>query len=820
MYKIIAKILANRLVGVLGDIVDEVQSAFIADRQILDGSFILNEVLQWCKLKKKQSLIFKVDFEKANDSVRWDFLDDVLKKWNEVVERVTNHLSKWKMKALSVGEKGGLGVSSLYALNRGLMCKWVWRFYNHNTSLWARVIKAIHGDDGSVGKHVKVGTQSCWMTIVNEITVLKKHGIDIFDFMRIKLGNGDKLAHASLDSSFRRKPWGGAEQVQYEALSSQVYDVTLAPMSDRWTRSLESSGEFFVASIRKVIDDKRLPVVTTKTRCIKSVPIKVNVHAWKVKIDLLLTRLHVKLLTGGMFPSLSARHMKIGRTGWLSVEDSLMDINEQPQTYLSQRHRQRSRRLLEDILVSCDGYQLVKMNDPNITMEDYIRLEEEKARRCGSVYNWETATYGKIWYDENVHDLRSVETEFLAIVFDDAFTSKVTPSYEPMDSDSNVKEDTRSNNEFLADLNVEFQDRAFLAIQKRFYKRPGRVVSAKNLWTRQMKPVLHVETRTLSKGLPNHQNILTFLVKYNALKSEDEESLSSKDEGVTKVKAFMVIAEDEPAIGIADDRTEPIRTSTDVIPPTDLSQTSIISDKTKQVADKESLVKGIKKKAQTKPPSILHPSIVKKADSSSKQLLLTLIEEVKGLKEQIKPPSENSRTVIINPSVRPANPLTTTHSSQASSSKKAPKIPKLFIPCKDHLGKFDEKADDGFFLGYSLAAKAFRVFNIKRQEMEETNHVTFSEDDEAITQSKIEGKEINFNENRSFHDDEFLAEKDPRAWYETHSKFLIQYKFVRETLILPIRGVNVDDIADKSLSGTTVPLVTQSKAPTDNKSMK
>jgi hypothetical protein len=70
MYKIIAKVLANPLVGVLGDIVDEVQSAIITDRKILDGPFILNEVLQWCKLKKKQSLIFKVDFEKAYDSVR------------------------------------------------------------------------------------------------------------------------------------------------------------------------------------------------------------------------------------------------------------------------------------------------------------------------------------------------------------------------------------------------------------------------------------------------------------------------------------------------------------------------------------------------------------------------------------------------------------------------------------------------------------------------------------------------------------------------------------------------------------------------------
>ncbi|GJR43453.1 RNA-directed DNA polymerase, eukaryota [Tanacetum coccineum] len=81
LYKIIAKILANRLVGVLDNIVSEVQSAFIADRQILDGPFILNEVLQWCKTKAKQAMIFKVDFEKAFDSVRWDFLEDVLRKF-------------------------------------------------------------------------------------------------------------------------------------------------------------------------------------------------------------------------------------------------------------------------------------------------------------------------------------------------------------------------------------------------------------------------------------------------------------------------------------------------------------------------------------------------------------------------------------------------------------------------------------------------------------------------------------------------------------------------------------------------------------------
>ncbi|GJY57643.1 hypothetical protein Tco_0456758 [Tanacetum coccineum] len=71
------------------------------------------------------------------------------------------------------------------------------------------------------------------------------------------------------------------------------------------------------------------------------------------------------------------------------------------------------------------------MDDPNITIEEYIRLEEEKARKRGKVFNWETAKYGKIWYDEDVHDLRSVETEFPAIVFNDSLTSNETLSCEP-----------------------------------------------------------------------------------------------------------------------------------------------------------------------------------------------------------------------------------------------------------------------------------------------------------------------------------------------------------------------------------------------------
>ncbi|GKC43302.1 RNA-directed DNA polymerase, eukaryota, partial [Tanacetum coccineum] len=54
---------------------------FVANRQILDGPFILNELIQWCNSKKKQTIVFKFNFKKAHDSIRWDYLDDVLKKF-------------------------------------------------------------------------------------------------------------------------------------------------------------------------------------------------------------------------------------------------------------------------------------------------------------------------------------------------------------------------------------------------------------------------------------------------------------------------------------------------------------------------------------------------------------------------------------------------------------------------------------------------------------------------------------------------------------------------------------------------------------------
>ncbi|GJY42770.1 RNA-directed DNA polymerase, eukaryota [Tanacetum coccineum] len=58
-YKVIAKVLANRLLKVINSIVSEVQTAYIQGRQIIDGPLIVNEILAWATKKKRTPLHLK-----------------------------------------------------------------------------------------------------------------------------------------------------------------------------------------------------------------------------------------------------------------------------------------------------------------------------------------------------------------------------------------------------------------------------------------------------------------------------------------------------------------------------------------------------------------------------------------------------------------------------------------------------------------------------------------------------------------------------------------------------------------------------------------
>ncbi|GJR32969.1 hypothetical protein Tco_1109201 [Tanacetum coccineum] len=79
------------------------------------------------------------------------------------------------------------------------------------------------------------------------------------------------------------------------------------------------------------------------------------------------------------------------------------------------------------------------MDDPNITMEEYIRLEEEKCLSHGETFNWQTATYGKMEYCEDEDGcFTNFESEFPAIVLDD--TPREALSWKPTVSPLNDNE--------------------------------------------------------------------------------------------------------------------------------------------------------------------------------------------------------------------------------------------------------------------------------------------------------------------------------------------------------------------------------------------
>nr|GEV63254.1 hypothetical protein [Tanacetum cinerariifolium] len=518
----------------------------------------------------------------------------------------------------------------------------------------------------------------------------------------------------------------------------------------------------------------------------------------KIKMDdndNTLGQLHVPV----QYLSKGRRHEEIRRSieeplssGLRGNERSLLvqSLREQHQTYSSQRHRQGSRRLLENILFSWDRYQLICRRNTLRTIPPIPPPFKTSFGNPGSPnVNWidmMPTTTDPINTTTTTNMSQSVLDENLLQLLVSRGGSHVTN-----DSNSDVEEDQRTNNEFMLSIMKEL----YWEIRRGFIRGLTGLGRQGNHWINSKKPVLLVGNLS--------------------------------DKGSTKIRAFMAIAEDEPSIRKADARSsqwidltmKKTEKSPVVLKPCSNKKADSSTEQLFLTLMEE--VKGLKRKKSDVADCIM--SFIKKMENLNEVRVKELrsdngtefknhkLEEFcdkKGISHNFSSPCTSKQNGV-------AEKRNRTLIKAAISMLNSAKLPKQFwgeavntacytqnrsiivkrngktsydvfrgrsldisyfylFGChvhihnhKDHLGKFD----DSFFLGYSLVAKALRVFNIRRQEMEETVNVKFSEDDEAISQSSTEGDEINFNENKSFPDDEFLKPRSEVTKFLENTKY-------------------------------------------------
>lgn len=100
LHKIISKLMVPRIKGVSSLVISEFQMLFLLSKTIFYGIIVTNELVDWAYRLDQSFFMFKVDFEKAYNSINWQFLDYMLQrlgfgiKWRRWVKAIvcTSHI--------------------------------------------------------------------------------------------------------------------------------------------------------------------------------------------------------------------------------------------------------------------------------------------------------------------------------------------------------------------------------------------------------------------------------------------------------------------------------------------------------------------------------------------------------------------------------------------------------------------------------------------------------------------------------------------------------------------------------------------------------
>ncbi|XP_075080386.1 uncharacterized protein LOC142165898 [Nicotiana tabacum] len=234
VYKVISKMMCNRLRLVLPKLISESQSAFVAVRTIVQNILICQDLVRLYNRKNTtQSCLIKTDLKKAYDYVEWTFMEEMLHAMN-----FPQRFIKWIMACITTTRYSIALNGGLYGITRFVLSNWIQKgklpFKYLGVPISAKKLSSIDYEElvDKMTARIKAWTMKLKKSILClESSVNKFSAITGTYLLVINLHTSKRCAkknHCSIQKNFL---WDGREQTNKVPLIS--WDMVCRPKEKR-----------------------------------------------------------------------------------------------------------------------------------------------------------------------------------------------------------------------------------------------------------------------------------------------------------------------------------------------------------------------------------------------------------------------------------------------------------------------------------------------------------------------------------------------------------------------------------------------------------